>query len=147
MAEVALVASIFGVVSFGVDIVKTLYETADTMSHAQQQINSIAKHVSQYTVTLRHLGTVIESEQGNLPNELLHDIGQLKRSSNATLKEISKTVTSKRSRPIASIKWLFKKSKAQELEARLDSQQSTLQVMIQTITVSKLGNMQSRYKT
>lgn len=145
MAEIGLVASIFGVASFGTKVATTLYEAADIMIHAHQQIASMAKHVSQFTAILRHLGRVLEAEKGSCSNDLLREIRKIKRSCKSTFREIRATVTSKQFRPFVPVRWLFKKSKAQELEARLDSEQSMLQVMIHTVTVSKLGDMQSRY--
>ena len=147
MAEIGLVAAIFGVASFGTKVATSLYETADDMIHADQQITSMAKHVSQFTAVLRHLGRVLESEQGNCSNDLLHEIRKIKRSCKATFKEINATIRSRKLRPFVPVRWLFKKSKAKELEARLDSEQSMLQVMIHTVTVSKLGDMQSKYVT
>ena len=145
MAEIGLVASIFGVASFGAKVATSLYEAADLMIHAHQQIASMAKHVSQFTAVLRHLGRVLEAEKGSCSNDLLREIRKIKRSCKSTFKEIRATITSKQFRPFVPVRWLFKKSKAQELEARLDSEQSMLQVMIHTVTVSKLGDMQSRY--
>lgn len=146
MAEIGLVASIFGVASFGTKVATSLYEAADIMIHAHQQIASMAKHVSQFTAILRHLGRVLEAEKGSCSNDLLREIRKIKRSCKSTFREIRATVTSKQFRPFVPVRWLFKKSKAQELEARLDSEQSMLQVMIHTVTVSKLGDMQSRSK-
>ena len=145
MAEIGLVASIFGVAAFGTKVAKSLYETGDVMIHAHQQIASMAKHVSQFTAVLRHLGRVLEAEKGSCSEDLLRDIQKLKRSCRGTFKEINATIRSRRLRPFIPVRWLFKKSKAKELEARLDSEQSMLQTMIQSVTVSKLGDMQSRY--
>ena len=147
MAEIGLVASIFGVAAYGTKVATSLYETAEVMIHARQQIASIAKHVSQFTAVLRHLGRVLEAEKGNCSKELLQDIQKIKRSCKSTFKEINSTINSKRSPLLTRVRWLFKKSKAKELEVRLDSEQSMLQTMIQTVTVSKLGDMQSRYVT
>ena len=145
MAEIGLVASIFGVASFGTKVATSLYEAADIMIHAHQQIASMAKHVSQFTAVLRHLGRVLEAEKGSCSNDLLREIRKIKRSCKSTFKEISATVMSRQFRPFVPVRWLFKRSKAKELEARLHSEQSMLQVMIHTVTVSKLGDMQSKY--
>ena len=145
MAEIGLVASIFGVAAYGTQVATSLYETADVMINAHQQIASMAKHVSQFTTVLRHLGRVLEAEKGNCSKELLRDIQKIKRSCRKTFKEINSTLSSKRSPLLIRFRWLFQKSKAKELEVRLDSQQSMLQTMIQSVTVSKLGDMQSRY--
>ena len=146
MAEIGLAASIFGVASFGTKVAIGLYEAADVMIHAHQQIASMAKHVSQFTAILRHLGRVLQEENGHCSDDLLREIKEIKRSCKSTFKEINATVKSKRSHPFISVRWLFKKAKAKELESRLDSEQSMLQVMIQTVTVSKLGDIQSKYE-
>lgn len=147
MAEIGLVASIFGVAAYGTQVATSLYETADVMIHAHRQIASMAKHVSQFTAVLRHLGRVLEAEKGNCSKELLRDIRKIKRSCKRTFEEINSTLRSKRSPLLTRVRWLFKKSKAKELEIRLESEQSMLQTMIQSVTVSKLGDMQSRYVT
>lgn len=145
MAEIGLVASIFGVASFGTKVATSLYEAADIMIHAHQQIASMAKHVSQFTAILRHLGRVLEAEKGNCSKDLLHEIRKIRRSCKATFKEINGTVRSRTLRHFVPIGWLFRKAKSIELKSRLDSEQSMLQVMIHTITVSKLGDIQSKY--
>lgn len=145
MAEIGLVASIFGVAAYGTKVVTTLYETGDVLIHAHQQIASMAKHVSQFTAVLRHLGRVLEAERGNCSKDLLRDVRKIISSCKGTFKEIKSTLRSKRFRPLIPVRWLFKRSKAKELEARLDSEQSMLQTMIQSVTVSKLGDMQARY--
>ena len=145
MAELGLVASICGVASFGTKVATGLYEAADIMIHARQQIASMAKHVSQFTAILRHLGRVLEAEKANCSKDLLHEIRKIKRSCKMTFKEINATVRSKTYRYFVPVRWLFRRSKAKELESRLDSEQSMLQVMIHTITVSKLGDLQSKY--
>ncbi|MCJ1426226.1 hypothetical protein MMC29_004129, partial [Sticta canariensis] len=137
MAEIGLVASIFGVAAYGTQVATSLYETADVMIHAHQQIASMAKHVSQFTAVLRHLGRVLEAEKGNCSKELLRDIRKIKHSCKRTFKEINSTIRSKRSPLLIRVRWLFKKSKAKELEVRLDSEQSMLQTMIQSKDDSK----------
>ena len=102
------------------------------------------KHVSQFTAVLRHLGRVLEAEKGSCSKDLLREIRKIKRSCKSTFKEINATVMSRQFRSFVPVRWLFKKSKAKEPEARLDSEQSMLQVMIHTVTVSKLGDMQSK---
>jgi len=141
MAEIGLIASIFGVASFGTKVATGLYEAADIMIHAHQQISSMAKHVAQFTAVLRHLGRVLESEKGNCSKDLLREIRKIKRSCKATFKEINATVRSKRLRSFVPVRWLFKKTKAKELESRLDSEQPMLQVMIHNVTVSKFSGL------
>lgn len=145
MAEIGLIASIFGVAAFGTKVATTLYETGDVMIHAHQQIASMAKHVSQFSAVLRHVGRVLETEKGSCSKDLLRDVRKIKRSSKATFKEINSTLRrTLKSKRFRRVRWLFEKSKAKELEARLDSEQSTLQTMIQSVIVS---SMQSRYAT
>lgn len=145
MAEIGLVASIFGLAAFGTSVATTLYEAADIMINANQQLLALAKHVSQFTAVLKHMGQVLETEKANCSKEILRDIRKIKHSCKRTFREISSTVKSKRFRHFVPVRWLFKRTKAIELEARLDSQQSMLQCMIHTLTVSKLGRIDSRY--
>jgi hypothetical protein len=145
MAEIGLVASIFSVAAFGTSVATTLYETADIMINANQQIYALAKHVSQFTAVLKHMGQVLETERTNCSEEVLRDIRKIKHSCKRTFREINLTVKSKPSRYFVAVRWLFKRTKAMELEARLDSHQSMLQCIIHTLTVSKLGHIDSRY--
>ncbi|KAL8702077.1 MAG: hypothetical protein Q9201_004579 [Fulgogasparrea decipioides] len=146
MAEIGLVASIFSVAAVGTSVATKLYETADVMINADKQILTLAKHVSQFTAVLKHMGQVLQTEKANCSKELLRDIQKIKRSCKRTFKEIDSTLKSKRFRRFTPIRWLFKKTKAMELETRLDSQQSMLQCIIHTLTVSKLGHIDSRSK-
>lgn len=145
MAEIGLVASIFSVVAVGTSVATTLYEAADVMTNANQQIFTLAKHVSQFTAVLKHMGQVLETERTNCSKEVLRDIRKIKHSCKRTFREINSTLKSKRLRHFVPVRWLFKRTKAMELEARLDSHQSMLQCIIHTLTVSKLGHIDSRY--
>ena len=140
MAEVA--ASIISLVAFGTSVATKLYETADIMRNANQQIRALAKHVTQFTAVLNHMGQVLKTEKTNCSKEVLRDIRKIKHSCKRTFKDIENTVKARRFQPFM---WLFKRTKAMELEARLDSQQSMLQCMIHTLTVSKLSHIDSRY--
>lgn len=142
MAEIGIAASIISVAAFGVAVATTLYETADIMKNAKPQISALAKHVTQFTAVLNHMGQMLETERINCSKEVLRDIKMIKRSCKRTFMEIKATVKAQRFRRLM---WLFKRTKAMELEARLDSQQSMLQCMIHTLTVSKLSRMDSRY--
>lgn len=142
MAEIGLVASIISVAAFGVSVATTLYETADVMRNASQQITALAKHVTQFTAVLNHMGQVLKTEKANCSKEVLRDIRKIRHSCKRTFREIKSTVKAKHFRRFS---WLLKRTKAMELEARLDSQQSMLQCMIHTLTVSKLSHIDSRY--
>ena len=142
MAEIGLAASIISFAAFGASVATTLYETADILKHADQQIRVLAKHVTQFTAVLNHMGQVLRTEKANCSKEVLRDIRKIKHSCKRTFREIKSTVKAKRFRRVV---WLFRRTKAIELEARLDSQQSMLQCMIHTLTVSKLSQMDSRY--
>ncbi|KAL9607493.1 MAG: hypothetical protein Q9167_007594 [Letrouitia subvulpina] len=96
MAEIALVASIFSVAAFGSSVATKLYETADVMIHARQEISKLAKHVVQFTYVLKHLGHVLEAEKGNCSKEVLRDLRKIKHSCKSTFREINSTVRAKR---------------------------------------------------
>lgn len=148
MAEIGLVASIFSVAAVGTSVATSLYEAADVVVHAPRQILALAKHVSQSTSVLKHMGKVLETEKANCSREVLRDIRKIENSCQRTFKEIKSTFKSKskRFRQFNPVRWFFKRSKALELVARLESQQSMLQCIIHTLTVSKLGKLDSRSK-
>ena len=142
MAEIGLAASIVSVAAFGVSVAARLYETTDNVRNANQQIRDLAKHVTHFTTVLKHMGEVLETQKANCSKEVLRDIRKIKHSCKRTFKDIESTMDTKHFRRVM---WLFKRSKAMELEARLDSQQSMLQCIIHTLTVSKLSHIDLRY--
>lgn len=91
------------------------------MINTDQQIYALAKHVSQSTAVLKNMGEVLEAEKANCSKELLRDIRKIEHSCKRTFKEIKATTKSKRFRVLGSVRWLFKRTKAMELEAWLDS--------------------------
>ncbi|KAL8869782.1 MAG: hypothetical protein Q9174_004014 [Haloplaca sp. 1 TL-2023] len=146
MAEIGIAASFISVIAVGTTVATTLYEAADVMVNAKPQMMALAKHVSQSTVLLKHLKDVLKTEMKNCSKDVRHNIQSVRHSSLRTFKEIEHAVKSKRTSHFASVRWLFRRTKAMELEARLSSQQSMLQVITQTLTVSKLGSIDSRAK-
>ena len=56
MAEVGLVASVFGIASLGASLSKAL---GYTMRHARDQIDEIASEVTTFTTIIRELGAVL----------------------------------------------------------------------------------------
>jgi hypothetical protein len=145
MAELGVAANIFGVASFGIEVAQLLYAAGDVLVHAHGQIARLAKNVTQFTAVLRQVGRVLETDgKGVCSEELLREIRHIVHSSRGTLRQIKETTRSRLAKPWASVRWLFKRSKASELEARLESQKSTLQIMMHTVTVSKLGQMHDR---
>lgn len=145
MAEIGLVASIFSIAAVGTSVATSLYEAVDSMIHAKREIYTLAKHVSQFAAVLKHMGEVLDKEKLNCSKEVFNDIKKIKHSCKRTFKEIKSVLKPKRVRRFVPLKWLFKRTKAMELEARLNSQQSMVQCVIHTLTVSKLGQMDLRF--
>lgn len=110
MAEIGIVASIFSVAAFGASVATKLYESADVMIHARQEISKLAKHVVHFTFVLKHVGHVLEAEKGNCSKEVLRDLRKIKHSCKSTFREINSTVKAKRSLHLSSVRWLFKKT-------------------------------------
>ena len=144
MAEIGLVASILSVAAVGTSVATTLYETTQTVRHADQDILSLARHVSESTAAITHMGEVMKEERDNCSRQVIRDIRKITHSCKRTFREIKSVTKSTRFRHFASVRWLFKRTKATELEARLRSQQSNLRCIIHTLTVAKLGRIDSR---
>lgn len=143
MAEAA--ATVFAIASFDISVAKTLHDAANDMINARKQIAKMAKHVSQFTGVMRHLGRVLEADKSICSEDMLKDIRDINQSCESTFKEILNTIQSKKSSTFVALKWLFTKSQAMEIEVRLSAHKSTLQSMIQIVTLSKLGEVQSKY--
>ena len=141
MAELGLIASIASVAAIGSSVAMTLYKTADGMISAKQQTLLLAKHVSQATAVLKRMGEILQTEKANCSRSLFRDIQGIQDSCKLTFREIKLIIIPKRSSFLTRMSWVFKKAKATELIARLDSQQSMMQSIMQTLTVSKLGNL------
>ena len=144
MAEIGIIGSIFSIAAVGASLATNLYDAADVMYHADQQILDLAKHVLQFTAVLKHMGQVLETEKSNCSKEVIRDIQRIKRSCKRTFREIKATLKSRRSQRFVSFRWLFKRRKALELQTRLDSHQSMLQCIIHTLTLSNLPRINSR---
>ena len=142
MAEIGLAASILSVAALGASVARTIYEKTDITKNAHRQIRDLGKHVTHSTAVLKHMGQVFDTEKANCSKEIVRDIRNVKHSCKRTFRDIKAIA---RPRHFQSLRWLFLKSKAMELETRLDSQQSILHSMIHALTVSKLGRMESRY--
>lgn len=145
-----IIAIIAGVVSSGLKVIKSLTDAAHDMVHAQDQIISIKTHVHQFNNVLKQLAWVLETNNNICSQMALHDIDDICQTCRKTFQEIKTTVESKcRSRFYMSLRWLFKKEEAKEIEVRLDAQKSTLQTMIQTIILievaSKYVHMEQTY--
>ena len=141
-----LAASIVGLTSFGLALGKSLNDAARDMIHAQKQIKSLRTHVQDFNSVLRHLARVLEDDNSICSSGALHDIKRIIRSCRKTFIEIHQAIKYRRdSRLLISVRWLFQKQHAKEIEARLDAQRSTLQSMIETITLSKMAEVAIRW--
>lgn len=145
MAEIGIVGSIFGIAAASSALVTKLYDTADVMIHADQQIIDLAKHVSQFTAVLKQMGAVLKTEKSNCSKRVIRDIERITRSCKRTFGEIDATLKSKRTQGYVHFRWLFRRKKAMELETRLDSHQSMLQCIIHTLTLAKQSRMDERF--
>ena len=130
-------AGICGLPSFGTELVINLHKVADNVIHAREQIASIAQHVQDFAMVLQYLARVLETGDEVVPAQLIADLLQLKASCGSMLQNIESLLQCGRSGRFDRIRWAFtRKSKAKELEAKLDSQKTTLQTMIHVVLIS-----------
>ena len=142
MAEIA--GTVIGIASVGIKVIKTLHDAAYDMVCARKDIFRMHKRVKQLTSTLHHLTRVLQMDQAYCTENMLHDIRRISRSCKYALREIRRKTSSQTPSPLMAFRWLFMKSKALELEAQLSADKSTLELMIQTVSLAKLGDIRSK---
>ena len=142
MADVGHVKRVFEAGAFGARTARSLYQTASVPIHASGQVTRMAKHVLQVAMVLRHLGRKLETNHSLCTVELLREVRRIRKSCKSTFVEIEDALAAhNRLTPGATegLRGLFSEEVAQKLEAQMESQRSTIQVMIQTVALSKLG--------
>ena len=147
MAEaVGLAASVVGLASFAATISLTLFDCCRTMKHAHEQINDMAADVALFAGVLEHLGQVLDDQDGLIVDRTVRTINDIVNVGSTIFNEIGMTIKIRRGMA-SRVVWLFEKSKAREIKSKLESLKSTLNVMLQTITLSALiKNASSTYE-
>ena len=106
-------------------------------------MGGVASRVRDIATVLERLSESFEADGGCCSSHMLDDVRQIISSCTSTFEELDKAIEGRRSGRIGSLQWPFKKTNVKEIEARLDSEKSTLVLAIQTLTVGGIMEMKS----
>lgn len=135
MAEIGIIASIFSVATFGTQLAKGLYTFSDDVRNSRRQIRRFAKKVAYLSNALIDAKRTLRAERGSYNKDAENAIRTVIRSCRDDFREIDETLEARRLRRLS---WLFKKSKAEELLRSLETHTSTVQFLMQGITLSTM---------
>ncbi|EXJ83281.1 hypothetical protein A1O1_06900 [Capronia coronata CBS 617.96] len=136
MAEVGLVASVFGIASLAASVSKTLFDLGYTMRHAREQIHEIAGEVTTFTTIIRQLGVVLKTQKGSFTDEAEKMVESSMKDCKRLCKTIRRQVRRKKE-SLVPVRWLFKKKRAEELKRRMDALRSVLGLMLQVVQMGR----------
>lgn len=141
MAELGLVASVFGVASMGASVSKVLFDLGYTMRHAREQIEEIASEVTTFTAIIKELGAVVKAQHGFLTDEaekmVQRSMKDCKRVFKAINRRIRKRKDAEHAERAGPIRWLFRRKRAEELRRKMETLKSLLSLMLQVVQVGK----------
>ncbi|OCT52557.1 hypothetical protein CLCR_10214 [Cladophialophora carrionii] len=142
MAEAAAVASIVGIASFGIQLTKTLYEFASTVSGARDEANYIARHVDLYANVLDILTERIDDDEPILTDAAFDLIDELRYQSHEIFTTIQNLLpVPKQGKDdisfLQKVKWNFAKSRVALLVGELDYLRSTVHLLVTVIFTGK----------
>jgi chromosome segregation ATPase len=142
MAEVGIIASIFSIATFGTQVAVGLYKYSDDLRNAPRQIRRFAKKVTCLADALQQVRNTALREPESYNKEAEKAIRTVLRSCKKDLRLIDDVLQIRKMKRIA---WLFKKPKAEELMRSLETQTSTLQILIQSMTWSSMATSYEKY--
>jgi hypothetical protein len=136
MAELGIIASVVGLASLGAKVSMTLFECGRTMRHAREQIEDMASEVTPFTNVLKELGSVLKAQEGFYTDVAVRIVHATMKECKGVFKEIRSAIKMKQRSSVA-VKWLFKKSKAEELKRRMEALKSSLSLVLQVVQLGK----------
>jgi hypothetical protein len=153
MAEVVgVVASIAGVLTFAVQLSKTLYDFGDAVNSAKEDSVRIARNIKYYAAVLELLRERLEADAPIYSRKALDLTEQLSKDSHELFDAIRELIPGdppwdgpKWRRVVnQNIPWAFRKARARLLEGQLEYVKSTLTLMMSAVYAGKMGYQSAR---
>ena len=146
MSGLEVVAAMLALAEFGTKVANTLYDNSEQLVHARSEIRAIARSVSLSTSAIVHVHDAIEPRQASCSRRLFRDVRRVLKAFERTFTKIRDKLLAKKTAGsrfgLDRIRWLFKRKRAFELEARMESLKSTLLLLMSTV---KLGDCGQRF--
>jgi len=148
MAEIGAVASVLQIAQFGAQLSLTLYNVAQTIKSANQDVKRIAKEIALFAQVLKDLGLALERGQGSklYRGDAYETSRMIVEECEGVFKEIEEILfkkTTNESRSFATSNsipkaerflWIFRKSRVQLLRSNLESLKSTISLKLAVLT-------------
>ncbi|ERF72121.1 hypothetical protein EPUS_02912 [Endocarpon pusillum Z07020] len=147
MAEIGIVASVFGVAGVGFRLSLLLNAVGCEIASAGMEIHSISKSVTLFSLMLKQVGQALQASDSVHSSEALETAQEISIECEKVFDEIREMldkVTSRKSDGSLSpsiqqrFKWCFKKARVQYLLAQLESLKMSLLLMLQILQLGKL---------
>lgn len=148
MAEIGAVASIVGLAGAGIKVSFALFDLADRIGSAGEEVKLVATELSLFCSVLQEVASVIQDDDtSQLTPAALLLVNEVTSRCREVVTEIDKIVSSltKDQSPFdlpslewtSRVKWTFKRSKVQVQRQTLESCKSTLQLLLTTLRWSR----------
>lgn len=134
MAEVAAIASIVGIASFGIQLTQSLYEFGSTVSAAKEETGYIARHVDLYANVLDVLKEKIDDDEPILSDAAVDLIDELEYQSKELFVKIEKLLPNPKEGKddisfLQKVKWNFTKQRVALLVGEIDRLRSIVHLL------------------
>ncbi|KAK4444826.1 hypothetical protein QBC34DRAFT_178807 [Podospora aff. communis PSN243] len=153
MAElVGLIASITGIAAVGAKLSVQIFDLASQVGSARQDVIAMGQDISVFAAVLGHIATTLETPSAvRFSDDAIKIASWITSLAEAIFSELEDVINGIAPQAAAQntqddqnksmgvskrIKWLFKRQRAVQLRASLDSMKLTLQLMLTTVGVS-----------
>ena len=156
MAEVAAAASLIGIITFGLQLSKTLHKYGSMVHAAKEQTGFVATHITLYVRVLSLLQTRLEDEVPIHSSTSVKLVSELCKASSHVLLKIDKKLPKSSSGELSftqKMKWPLRTDEVRLLVGELEYLKSTLHLLVtilyagkrvqQVWSVTTLGQMES----
>ncbi|KAI9163861.1 hypothetical protein HJFPF1_05489 [Paramyrothecium foliicola] len=152
-AEIGLAASIIGVASAGAKLSVALYQLAEIVGSAAQEVRSIASDISIFCSVLHQLDETLQEAKAtrysltaictvetiigecrHIFSQINEVVDKLKRESVDAPQELTLAWTAK-------VKWVFQRSKVSLYQSKLESMKTTLLLILTALTMAKRASV------
>lgn len=147
MAELGLIASMFGIATAGVKLAIGLRDVGCAINSAPQEVHDIATSVSLFSMTLKQIGGCIKDGESPHSAGAIETIKEIVSQSRSIFNQLDSMISrtrkeiNGRDQSLLSLKrriqWVFNKTDVQYLIGQLESSKLTLSLMLQVFQLRK----------
>lgn len=142
-----IIASVIGVAGAGFRLSLILNAVGVEIATADVEIQSIARHISLFSLMLKQVGLTLEDSKSIATQTALETTNEIAKQSRTVFEEIKGMVEMVQKKDekghiraitvTQRVKWCFKKQRVQYLLGQLESLKLSLSIMLQTLQLGK----------